>query len=99
MAHRVAYRPTARLDLKEIYDRLAGRADPGTADAYVQRLQDACAKLSDFPARGSPRDELEPGLRSIPLSGRATAFYRVEGQTVRIIRILRAGRDPVREFS
>ena len=99
MAHKVRYRPRARLDLKEIYDWVAERADPGTDEAYVQRLQDACDKLSEFPARGSPRDELEPGLRSIPLSGRATAFYRVEGRTVRIIRILRAGRDPVREFS
>ena len=99
MAHRVAYRPTARLDLKEIYDWIAERADPATADAYVQRLQDACARLSLFPARGSPRDELEPGLRSIPLSGRATAYYRVEGRIVRIVRILRPGRDPAREFS
>jgi toxin ParE1/3/4 len=87
------------MDLKEIYDWVAERADPETADAYVQRLQDGCARLSEVPARGSPRDELEPRLRSIPLSGRATAFYRVEGSTVRIIRILRAGRDPVQEFN
>lgn len=99
MAHKVRYRPRARLDLKEIYDWVAERADPATADAYVQRLQGACARLSEFPARGSPRDELEPGLRSIPLSGRATALYRIEGRTVRIVRILGAGRDPLREFS
>jgi toxin ParE1/3/4 len=86
------------LDLEEIYDWIADGADPATADAYVQRLQDACARLSEFPARGSPREELDQGLRSISLSGRATAYYRVEQRTVRIVRILRPGRDPAREF-
>lgn len=99
MGLKIAYRPRARIDLKEIYDWAAEGADPGTADAYVKRIQLACGKLADFPNRGSPRDELEPGLHSISFERRATIYYRVEPKTVRIIRILGAGRDVDREFT
>lgn len=99
MALRIAYRPRARIDLKEIYDWAAEGADPRTADDYVKRIQLACSKLTDFPNQGSPRDNLEPGLRSVTFKRRATIYYRVELKTVRIVRILGAGRDAEREFN
>lgn len=98
MAYKIAYRPRARSDLREIYRWVADGADAQTAACYVARIQTACARLTAFPNRGSPREDLEPGLRSVAFEGRATIYYRVETARVRIVRILRAGRDPRREF-
>lgn len=98
MAYKVAYRPKARSDLREIYRWIAGSADAQTAAGYVGRVQAACVRLVNFPNRGSPREDLEPGLRNIAFEGRATIYYRVETGKVRIVRILAAGRDPRQEF-
>lgn len=94
----LVYLPSAEADLASIYDWLAGVSSPDRAFGYVGRIQAACRSLTDFPHRGSPRDELEPGLRSIPFERRAAIYYRVAGETVEIVRILHAGRDSHREF-
>ena len=66
MGLRIAYRPRARIDLKEIYDWAAEGADPGTAEDYVKRIQRACGKLTDFPTEA----------RRAMISNRACAAYR-----------------------
>jgi plasmid stabilization system protein ParE len=38
------------------------------------------------------------GLRSVVFERRTSLYYVVEERTVRIIRIVRAGQDPVRAF-
>lgn len=97
-AIRVRLSGPAIADLKEIADWIGDRADEDIGEAYVRRIEAYCHRLTHFPNRGSPQDDLEPGLRSIVFEGRATIYYRVEGRTVRVIRILGAGRDPAREF-
>ena len=98
MGRRVVLRPGAVADLKSIFLYVAEQAGAETATAYDGRLREACGKLADFPERGTSRDELRPGLRSIPFKRRATIYYVVRPRTVRIVRILQAGRDPRREF-
>jgi toxin ParE1/3/4 len=63
------------------------------AEAVDRRLRAACEKLAHFPNRGSPHDELAPGLRSVPFERRATIYYRVSAETVDIMHIAWAGRD------
>jgi toxin ParE1/3/4 len=98
-AIRVRLSGPAVADLKEIADWIADRAGEDVGEAYVRRMEAYCRRLTHFPNRGSPRDDLEAGLRSIPFQGRATIYYRVEADRVRILRILAFGRDPKREFA
>lgn len=46
-----------------------------------------------MPYRGSPRDDLQPGLRVFVFEGRATVAYRIRDDSVQIVRIFFAGRD------
>ena len=98
MANRLAYRPSARADLHAIYRWISAQAGPDIALAYVLRIQDACGRLCDFPRRGTPRDDLAPGLRTLAFERKAVIAYFVEAETVRIARILQHGRDLGRGF-
>lgn len=98
MTHEVIVRPAATADLIEIYDWIADRSDPDTARAYNDRLLAACASLADYPRRGSLRDDLAPGLRTISFEGRAVIAYRITADAVDIVRILHHGRDLGRAF-
>lgn len=99
MALDLVYLHGADADLDLIYHWLAPRSGAAIALAYVGRIEAACQRLTDFPRRGSPHEELEPGLRSIPFERRATIYYRVTDSAVEIVHILHAGRDADREFN
>jgi plasmid stabilization system protein ParE len=71
---------------------VAANAGIDVALAYLDRIETACASLKDFPLRGTPRDDLGPGLRTISLEGRATIAYRVESDMVLILGVFHAGR-------
>ena len=93
MAHKVVLRPAAVADLIAIYDWIADRSDDDTATSYCDRLLAACARLADFPDRGSKRDDLLPGARTLAFERRAVIVYQVGIVEVRIIRVLHRGRD------
>ena len=99
MTHRVDFTETAWQDADEIYRWIADRADPQTAQRYVNRIIDYCSGLENFPNRGSPRDDLAPGIRTMVFEGRAVVAYRVATRDVKILRILNHGRDVTRAFS
>jgi toxin ParE1/3/4 len=86
-------------DLFEIYRYVAEHGGAERADGFDRRIRAACEKLADFPNRGTPRNPLEPGLRSIPFERRATIYYRVAEATVEIVRIVYRGRDADRLFT
>jgi toxin ParE1/3/4 len=98
VAHRIEYRPAARLDLAEIYDWVAGRADPRTAIEYLMRIRQTCEKLAYFPDRGTPRDDIRTGLRTISFERRAVIAFMIQPEAVWIIRVLHGGRDVNRAF-
>jgi len=85
--------PRAAEDLAAIAEWIEAAAGPDIANAYLNRLQAACAELSNFPSRGTPRDDLASGVRTIPFGRRATIAYRVTADTITILRILHRGRD------
>ena len=93
MALEVRYSEEAEEDLVETYVYIAEHDGLGRAEAVDRRLRAACGKLADFPNRGSPHDELAPGLRSVPFERRATIYYRVTAETVDIMHVAWAGRD------
>jgi toxin ParE1/3/4 len=99
MAFEVRLSQEATDDLFEIWLHIAMDSGRERADAIEARLRQSCLKLSEFPWRGTPHVELEPGLRTLPFERRATIAYRVVGGTVEISRIYYAGRDPSRKVS
>lgn len=49
--------------------------------------------LSTFPERGSVRDDVGDGVRIVGFERRASILFRVDGEVVRILRVLYAGKD------
>jgi toxin ParE1/3/4 len=99
MAFEVCFSQEATDDLFEIWLYIARDSGPDRANAVEARLRTSRLKLKDFPNCGTPHDELEPSLRSIPFERRATIFYRAGRDTVEIVRIRYAGQDAARVFS
>ena len=99
MPARVLFRPGAEADLDAIYDYIA-RDSRANAIEFTRRIRAQCNSLSDFPVRGTRRDDLEPGLRTIGMERRVTIAFRVlEDNTVEILRIVYGGRELERVFS
>lgn len=89
----IVWRPSARTDLRALYERIAARADPDTAFAYTSRIEDHAAALAEFPERGTPRDDLVPGLRTTTYQRRTIIAYRVTDGEVEVLRLVHAGQD------
>jgi plasmid stabilization system protein ParE len=100
MTFRVVLQGTAVRDLDDAY-RWAARAAPLTAARWLERFQVALAGLNQNPHRcafARENSKVAVELRQ-HLFGRRPNVYRsiflVEGDTVRILRILRAQRRPL----
>lgn len=91
--HTVVWRPAARADLIALYDWIAERADPRTAFDYTSRIEAHAEQLAEFPHRGTPRDDLVPGMRTTPYRRRTIITYRAVGDEVEILRLVLAGQD------
>jgi toxin ParE1/3/4 len=91
---KVEYRPEAFSDLEAIYRYIWSRSqNKSTAREFVRRIKKRCSKIGLVPHRGSPRNELEPGLRMVPFERSAVILYRVEADRVRVTNVFYGGRD------
>lgn len=88
---RIEFSPESRLDLLEIAAFIA-RDNPSRARSFVDELAADCARLATQPGVGAARPELGNGARLLP-HGRYLIFYRVDGDVVRIARVLHSARD------
>ena len=93
MAAEIRFRPLAVRDLFDLYDFIAAQSGRQRAGDYIGRIEAACFQLKDFPERGTKRDDLAPGLRTLGFEGRATIAFRVQDGEVEIVRIFYGGRD------
>ena len=93
MKFSVSFRPEAETDLFHLYDYIADEAGPAVAGGYMDRIEAACMALATFPERGTRRDDIRPGLRTLGFERRATIIFQVTGQEVLIVRVLYGGRD------
>jgi toxin ParE1/3/4 len=81
----------AERDLVEIGNFIA-RDNPANAARFIARLEEHCNLLTRHPLIGRVRDDLLPGLRSLPF-GRYIIFYRLMDGVVEIVRVFHAARD------
>jgi toxin ParE1/3/4 len=91
--YKVGFRPLAEADLFNLYDYIAGESGHRVAGAYIDRVEAACMALAAFPRRGTRRDDIRSGLRTLGFEGRATIAFRVTHTEVVIARIFYGGQD------
>jgi toxin ParE1/3/4 len=89
----VGFRPLAEADLVGLYRFIAEEAGHVVAGAYVDRIEAACKALETFPLRGTGRDHIRPGLRTMGFERRATIVFQVKKAQVVIVRIFYGGQD------
>jgi toxin ParE1/3/4 len=82
----------ARPDLSEIWDHHAKSVGRRNADEIVRGIRDATRVIEDHPCAGRARDEIRPGLRTVPARP-YIVFYRIRGGVAQVARILHGRRD------
>jgi len=64
-AYAITFRPAAEADLFALYDYIAAQSGLARAGEYIARIERACLAFATFPERGTRRDDILPGLRTI----------------------------------
>jgi toxin ParE1/3/4 len=93
VALEVIFRPEAEADLVGLYEHIAERSGYRIAGSYIERIEEACMALATFPKRGTRRDDILPGLRTLGFERRVTIAFRVLKTEVEIVTIAYAGRN------
>ena len=91
--YRVTLRPRAEADLFDLYRHIAEEGGHEAAGAYVDRIEAAFTALQIFPQRGTRRDDIRQGLRTMGFERRATIVFQVRKSEVVIVRIFYGGQD------
>jgi toxin ParE1/3/4 len=91
--YRVVFTSRAKSQIQNIWDWLAEQASDGVAGQFTARLLERCQSLGSFPHRGTPRDEIRSGLRTIPFRRMVTIGYVIFGADVVIVALAYRGQD------
>ena len=83
--------PRAGSDLIEIWSYIADDST-ANADSFIDKLYETIQLLANQPGSGRRREELAPGILSLPF-GRYIIFYRASQDSIEIIRVLHGARD------
>ena len=92
----IRHSPQSEADLEAILEYLH-QNQPTVAERYATAFYEKGAGARTVPEMGRLRPEIAPNLRST-LVHPYVLFYRVEGETVQIVRILHGKRDLRRIF-
>jgi toxin ParE1/3/4 len=83
--YEVAFDQAAVAELNEIFDYVEDRAGTAIATNFVNKLYDFCRRLEHTPERGTKRDDLRAGLRTIGYRRRATILFEVDHERRRVV--------------
>jgi plasmid stabilization system protein ParE len=89
---RVIVDPDAKEDLRALHGWIVLQGSPKSATAYLRRIQAFANGLDIASERGTPLEEIDPGLRAIPFESVILAV-RVRGTTVTVARVFHASQD------
>ncbi|MCU1480525.1 MAG: type toxin-antitoxin system RelE/ParE family toxin [Subtercola sp.] len=89
----VVFRQEALEQLEELYDFITDAGAPDNAADFTEAIVAFCEGFADFPLRGTARDDLRIGLRTIGYRKRVVIAFAVIGDSVAIIGIFYGGRD------
>lgn len=93
MSYRIVFTPEARDQLDRLHAYIATAADADIASRFVDGIIDHIATLHEFPKRGTPREDIRAGLRTLAWRRRVTIAFVVEEINVVVIGIFYGGRD------
>jgi len=75
------------------YEVVFTNATAAIALNYTNSVVEYCEALATFPLRGTPRDDVRPGLRTTAYKRRTEIAYTVDDGRVSIIDVFHGGRD------
>ena len=90
---KVSFRPLAEADLLGLYRYITEEAGHEVAGTYIDRIEQACRTLEISPKRGTRRDDIRPGIRTLGFERRATIVFQVKRTEVVIVRVFHGGQD------
>ncbi|AGX86815.1 type II toxin-antitoxin system RelE/ParE family toxin [Candidatus Symbiobacter mobilis] len=93
---RVTRRPEAEADILEIWLYIADDSVV-EADRWIDRLDERLALWATQPKMGRARDELSPGIRSLPF-GRYVVFFEPLPDGIDVVRVLHGSQDIDEQF-
>jgi toxin ParE1/3/4 len=93
MTYRIIVTPEARDQLDTLHAYISDAADAEIASRFIDGILNYIATLGDFPKRGTPRDDLRRGLRTVAWRGRVTIAFVVGASEVVVVGIFYGGRD------
>ncbi|HYW17631.1 MAG TPA: type II toxin-antitoxin system RelE/ParE family toxin [Allosphingosinicella sp.] len=96
--YKVIFLPHAERRLAAIEAYIAERASQAIAERFVAVLVDRALKLDSFPSRGTPRNDLMQGLRTIVHRRTVTIAYVVDGDEIEVTDFLYRGEDVAGRF-
>lgn len=91
--YRVELRPAAARHLAAIEARIAEEATDDIARRFVGLILDRCHALEMYPGRGTPRDDIRPGVRTLVFKRNVVIVYAVQGEDVAVLGISWRGQD------
>jgi toxin ParE1/3/4 len=93
MLYRVLFTPEAEAQLADVYSYIAEASSPAVAQRFTDAVIAYCKGFSVHPRRGTRRDDLRPGLRTVGFRRRVTIAFAIEDTTVIIAGIFYGGQE------
>ena len=90
---RIAYSERAVAQLEALYKYIADNSGPLRAQGFVGSIVKFCENFSTFPHRGTQRDDIRPGLRTIGFRRRVTIAFTINDESVTILGVFYGGQD------
>jgi toxin ParE1/3/4 len=87
LPYRIVFSPEAEAQLAGIFRHIAREASPDTVERFVNAIIDYCEAFDMFPQRGTSREDLRPGLRTIGFRRTATIAFSIAEDAPQSIRI------------
>lgn len=93
MTHNVIFSPEAESQLVTLYFHIAEAASPKIAAKYTEDIVKECESLRTLPHRGTRRDSIRAGLRTMGFRRRVTIAFEVAEDLVTILGVYYGGFD------
>lgn len=81
----VVFDRDAHADLAGIRDHIAQARGPDVAEAFIGRLITHCETFATVPHRGTKRDAIRPGLRTVTWRRTITIAFIVSDEQSRVV--------------
>lgn len=86
MKYTIRFAPEAQQQLDAIEDYIAlASGYPAVAEQFVDDIVAYCESFERFPERGTQRDDLLPGLRTVGYRRRVTIAFRVHAANLTVV--------------